>query len=216
VHISLSWAGAMRRTSFWSGQVAATDYGPCREEGLNWAAPYSGPRTTPCPSYPHVSAPAGASSLRKTLTTYSGMELRRGDTGPVVSAVQQAVGTPADGDFGPLTQAAVTAFQHAHDVPATGVVDAATWRALLGSQPVSTPAPTGTSSHPSLSKYRHQVLHVGSHGPAVAAVQRRLNMHPARGHFGTRTKARVRTFQHRHGLHATGVVGPATWTALGA
>ena len=178
IHISLSWEGAMKRTSFWTRNVAATDYGPCREEGLNWAAPYSGPRTTPCPSYSHVSAPAGASALRRTLTTYSGMRLSRGDSGPVVSAVQQAVGTGVDGSFGPLTQAAVTSWQRAHGVAATGVVDAATWRALLSSQTVSSPAPT--TSHSSLSRYRNTTLHVGSHGAAVNALQRRLEHAPGR------------------------------------
>jgi len=29
IHISLSWNGAMKRTSWWTGQVAAVDYGPC-------------------------------------------------------------------------------------------------------------------------------------------------------------------------------------------
>ena len=218
IHISLSWEGAMKRTSFWSKQVAGTDYGPCREQGLNWAAPYAGPRSTPCPWYPQVSAPAGSSALLKTLTTFSGMVLRPGDTGPVVRAVQQAVGTTADGDFGPATKAAVTAFQQAHDVPATGVVDAATWHALLASQATAapTPSPSQPASHPRLTGYRNTVLHVGSHGPAVAALQRRLGMHPARGNYGRRTKARVMTFQRNHGLAATGVVGPATWTALGA
>ncbi len=214
IHISLSWEGAMKRTSFWSKQVAATDYGPCVESGLNWAAPYTSARTTPCPSHSHVTAPSGSSALRTTLTTYSGMALRRGDTGPVVTAVQRAVGTTPDGDFGPLTQAAVTAFQRNHDVSATGVVTATTWRALLASQPVS--APKKPASHPSLTKYRSKTLHVGSHGPAVKAVQRRLGLHPAAGSYGSKTKASVKKFQRHHGLSATGVVGTATWTALGA
>ena len=215
IHISLSWEGAKKKTSFWTRNVAATDYGPCREPGLNWAAPYTSARTTPCPSYSHVSAPAGSSSLRKTLTTYSGMVLRRGDTGPVVSAVQRAVGTSADGDFGPMTQSAVTAFQRNHGVAATGVVDAATWRKLLTSPAVSAPAKKA-ASHPSLSKYRNTTLHVGSSGAAVKALQNRLGLTPAGGNYGTKTKTRVQTFQRNHGLAATGRVGPATWTALGA
>jgi hypothetical protein len=36
-----------------------------------------------------------------------------------------------DGDFGPLTQAAVQQFQSAHRLPITGIVDQATWQALL-------------------------------------------------------------------------------------
>jgi putative peptidoglycan binding protein len=216
IHISLSWAGAMKRTSFWTRKVAATDYGPCREQGLNWAAPYVSARTTPCPSYSHVSAPSGASSLLRTLTTYSGMELQRGDSGPVVKAVQQAVGADADGSFGPLTQAAVTSWQQAHDVPATGVVDSATWHALLNAGTPKAPAPTRHVTHPELTRYKSQTLHVGSHGAAVAAVQRRLNMNPHRGNYGAKTKARVKTFQRNHHVSATGTVGPATWRALGA
>jgi hypothetical protein len=41
MHISLSWEGAMGRTSFWSKRVASLDYGPCRAKDLNWAAPYT-------------------------------------------------------------------------------------------------------------------------------------------------------------------------------
>jgi len=220
IHISLSWAGAMKKTSFWTRKVAATNYGPCREPGLNWAAPYTSARTTPCPYYPHVSAPSGASTLLKTLTTYSGMQLHRGDSGPVVSAVQQAVGAGVDGSFGPLTQAAVTSWQSAHDVPATGVVDAATWRALLKAgapkAPAPAPAPTSHVAHPALTRYKSQTLHVGSHGAAVAAVQHRLWMNPHRGNFGRKTKARVQLFQRRHHISATGTVGPRTWKALGA
>ena len=216
IHISLSWAGAMKRTSFWTRKVAATDYGPCREAGLNWAAPYVSARTTPCPSYPHVSAPSGASSLLKTLTTYSGMRLQRGDSGPVVKAVQQAVGATADGSFGPLTQAAVISWQKAHAVPATGVVDSATWRALLSAGMPKAPVPTSRVSHPELTRYKHQTLHVGSHGAAVAAVQRRLHMNPHRGNYGAKTKARVQRFQRNHHVRATGTVDSPTWKALGA
>jgi peptidoglycan hydrolase-like protein with peptidoglycan-binding domain len=218
IHISLSWEGAMKRTSYWTGRVAGTDYGPCREAGLNWAAPYTTPRATPCPSHPRVSAAAGASSLTRTLTTYSGMVLRQGDSGPVVRAVQQAVGTTPDGAFGPMTEAGVKSWQGAHGVSATGVVDSDTWRALLAATaaPAKTTAPAGRPAHPELSRYRTRTLRVGSHGAAVAALQRRLAMRPAGGNFGRKTKARVRTFQVDHHLSADGVVGPGTWRALGA
>jgi hypothetical protein len=39
VHISLSWNGAMGRTSFWAAHRVYTDFGPCRPRDLNWAAP---------------------------------------------------------------------------------------------------------------------------------------------------------------------------------
>ena len=214
IHISLSWEGAMKRTSFWTDQVAATDYGPCREEGLNWAAPYTAARSTPCPSYAHVTAPAGASALRRTLTTYSGMQLQAGDTGPVVAAVQKAVGTTADGSYGSLTTAAVSRWQSAHVVAATGVVDSDTWRVLLTATPAA--APTSDSAHPELTRYRDRILKLGSNGPAVTAVKRRLGIHPPGTHFGPRAQTRVLAFQRSHGVPTTGVVGPLTWAALGA
>jgi hypothetical protein len=42
-----------------------------------------------------------------------------------------------DGGFGPKTQAAVTSFQTWHGLDPTGLVDAATWQALLRYAPVS-------------------------------------------------------------------------------
>ena len=144
VHISLSWEGAMAQTSFWTKQVSVRDYGPCRVADLNWAAPYRLARTTACPSYARVSAPARASALLRTLTTYSGMRLRRGDTGPVVRAVQQAIGAGVDGSFGPLTATALRTWQTGHGLNATGVVNYPTWRALLKANapaPAPTPAP---------------------------------------------------------------------------
>jgi hypothetical protein len=196
VHISLSWEGAMKRTSFWTRQVAAVDYGPCREAGLNWAAPYAQPRTSPCPSLPRVTAPAGSTALRRTLTTYSGMVLSRGDSGPVVRAVQQAVHTTVDGSFGPMTQAAVRTWQAGHGVTATGVVAADTWRALLKAAAVAKPAVAKAPTHPELTRYKSRTLQVGSHGPAVVALRKRLWLSPG-STFGSGTRTRVKTFQRR-------------------
>jgi len=60
-----------------------------------------------------------------------------------------------DGDFGPVTQAAVEEFQMARYLPPTGVIDAGTWAALLKYQPA----------------YVHWAAHSNRHGIArVAAV----------------------------------------------
>ena len=131
VHLSLSWEGAMGRTSYWSKSVARRDYGPCRPADLNWAAPYRKANPVRCTRYARASAPRGASATRRALTTYSGMELRTGSTGNAVKSVQKVVRVTADGRFGPKTRAAVQQWQRAHRVPANGVVDATTWRALL-------------------------------------------------------------------------------------
>jgi peptidoglycan hydrolase-like protein with peptidoglycan-binding domain len=108
-----------------------------------------------------------------------------------------------DGAFGPATRNAVISFQRAHHLPATGVADAATWRALV------------------------ITVRAGSTGPAVRAVQDQINFRNNRnGHtltvdgvFGLKTQAAVRAFQQGvafdvRGFPTDGVVGSATWQAL--
>ncbi|MFL5846186.1 MAG: peptidoglycan-binding protein [Solirubrobacteraceae bacterium] len=51
-------------------------------------------------------------------------------------------------------------------------------------------------------------------GPAVQLVQAKVGA-PVDGVFGPTTLKLVKKFQKAHGLTADGVVGPATWTALG-
>ncbi|MEZ6189496.1 MAG: peptidoglycan-binding protein [Planctomycetota bacterium] len=81
--------------------------------------------------------------------------LRRGAEGPEVEALQRRLNEHragaglapigVDGDFGPATERAVQAFQQGASLPATGVVDDATARALLQPPPPvpTAPAPTG-------------------------------------------------------------------------
>jgi hypothetical protein len=50
VHISFSWDGAYKRTSWWTGTaVTQVDHGPCPLFVGELAAPYSGPNYSPCP-----------------------------------------------------------------------------------------------------------------------------------------------------------------------
>ncbi|HVU72107.1 MAG TPA: hypothetical protein VHE83_04035 [Mycobacteriales bacterium] len=53
VHISLTWAGAWKRTSFWTGKVAPDDYGPCKTalqiKTNKPAHKYTKINLTPCP-----------------------------------------------------------------------------------------------------------------------------------------------------------------------
>ena len=58
-------------------------------------------------------------------------------------------------------------------------------------------------------------LKYGMRGTAVAELQHKLHVRPASGYFGTKTRAAVKRFQHRHGLRADGVAGPATLRRLG-
>lgn len=217
LHLSLSWAGAQQRTSFWSKRVADDDYGPCRPADLNWAPAYSTPTSTPCPVHPEVTAPATANATAVTLVKYSGATLSLGDSGPVVAAVQKALGVSADGDYGPFTADAVAAFQTAHKLTASGALDAATWRELLlatGGKVVE-PTPTPVTPAKGLTKYKKLVLKYGDRGEAVLALQRRLKV-TASGWFGPKTRTAVIAFQKSRKLPQTGVVNAATWTALGA
>jgi hypothetical protein len=58
--------------------------------------------------------------------------LRRGSTGEYVNEVQTILGIKVDGQFGPATEEAVTAFQKKQKLPVTdfGAVGAITWKAL--------------------------------------------------------------------------------------
>lgn len=59
--------------------------------------------------------------------------LRYGSSGSLVRTAQQQLGRlTVDGNFGPATLARVKNFQAGKGLPATGVVDSATWRALGG------------------------------------------------------------------------------------
>jgi N-acetylmuramoyl-L-alanine amidase len=67
----------------------------------------------------------------------------------------------------------------------------------------------------------HEIrLGVGDHGPAVADVQRRLELLEfstgvdRRGSYEHGTRAAVEAFQYRRGLRVDGVCGPQTWSAL--
>jgi putative peptidoglycan binding protein len=132
VHISLSWNGAMGRTSFWTKHVYRTDYGPCRSKDLNWAYLYIKPNYSGCPNYPTVHAKKGSSALKKSLVKYSGASVRRGWHGPAVTAVQQAMHVSQTGNYNAKTAAAVRAFQgRHHGCPVTGAMNPQTWRALL-------------------------------------------------------------------------------------
>ncbi|WP_375482022.1 peptidoglycan-binding protein [uncultured Jatrophihabitans sp.] len=131
IHISLGWAGAQGRTSFWTKKVAAQDFGPCRARDLNWGPRYYGPRSTPCPQYAKARAPKGATSTKKALVTWSGAWLGRSSSGPAVVAVRRALHLSSSSSYGSSAVAAVERLQRAHHLPVTGAMNQNTWRALL-------------------------------------------------------------------------------------
>ena len=216
LHVSLSWDGALGHDSFWSRTVSRPDYGPCRPRDLNWAPAYTTANPRPCPDYPALAVPKGASAILSGLVKYSGATVGAGDGGAVVSAVQRGLGVPADGQFGAFTADALTAFQRRHSLTVSGTVDAGTWRALLAVHAVKLPveATTPVPANP-LTRYATTVLRYDARGAAVLALQKALGV-SASGWFGPKTLTAVRALQTRAKLPVTGVVDTATWKALGA
>jgi peptidoglycan hydrolase-like protein with peptidoglycan-binding domain len=105
-----------------------------------------------------------------------------------------------DGIFGPLTEAAVKAFQQSNGLAADGIVGPQTWPKLVV-----------------------QVQN-GSTGDAVRGVQEVMKFHDQSdgegppvhvdGIFGPQTEAWVRGFQTAVGTASDGIVGPITWRAM--
>jgi hypothetical protein len=131
MHISLSWEGGLGRTSFWTKKVAAPDYGPCRPSDLNWAPNYTRFNGTPCPRYATVKARSGANYVTQRAFLFSGAQLGSGSSGAPVVAVQNALRVANNGKFGTATVAAVRALQQSQKLRVNGIMNQATWRALL-------------------------------------------------------------------------------------
>jgi peptidoglycan hydrolase-like protein with peptidoglycan-binding domain len=142
--------------------------------------------------------------------------LQLGSSGPEVLKLQQALAAAGfdpkglDGKFGPMTEAALKAFQKAARIVVDGKAGPQTWGALKkwGAAPVP---PTSTSSLPSLKQ--------GAKGEHVKLLQTLLERHGLRtggidGNFGPATHAAVVKFQLANGLGGSGLVGPQTWALL--
>src|SRR5919199_2414818 len=109
-----------------------------------------GAQALPPATMPTVAAPSPTSVVHPTL--------RRGATGTYVEELQRDLNQwittahPAglkvlvtDGSLGPLTEAAVRAFQQAHGLTADGIVGPQTWRVLASVVPTPIAPPAGVS-----------------------------------------------------------------------
>ena len=144
-------------------------------------------------------------------------ELTRGEHGAAVAAMQQKLGVPADGIYGPSTLSAVETFQKGQGLAADGHVGPATQAALAHPRPVAKPShakPHHQAATRSSTRAHAHAPATHVHGNGVKALQSALQI-PADGVFGRGTAHAVRVFQRQHGLKADGVVGAATWSALG-
>jgi len=137
--------------------------------------------------------------------------ISEGATGPTVRWAQYLLVrrtlqyTDIDGEFGPVTKAAVEQFQASGNLAVDGIVGPATWTALGG----------GGARPPTLAQ--------DSKGSVVEKLQTALNegrgdfapesdpVLAVDGIFGQHTGAAVRGTQQLAGIPADGVVGLQTW-----
>lgn len=153
--------------------------------------------------------------------------LRLGSRGPEVVNVQKklkALGYytyKIDGIYGPITANAVKKFQKQKKLVVDGIVGPKTLKAFgqvktgdQARQPSSTTASLKLANRSSTS-----TLKIGSQGPAVTDLQKRLKAigqfpHAVDGVFGPLTDRAVKNFQRQYGLFADGIVGPQTLSKL--
>ncbi len=173
---------------------------------------------------PAAAAPAATPTAAPTTNSpLSGMTV--GARGDNVKALQRAliaagitVRGGADGVFGAVTAAALTSYQTAKGLAASGVLDDASIASLAltpATTPAPAPTPTPTATNSSVG------LKVGSTGDLVKGLQRALMNSGlvlrggADGVFGNATKGVLITFQASNGLAQTGEVGEQEAKLLG-
>jgi peptidoglycan hydrolase-like protein with peptidoglycan-binding domain len=145
-------------------------------------------------------APAPAPWAATRYTPYKGVVLQQGSTGAAVVVLQAGLRITADGSFGPMTKAALVAFQTQQQISPTGVVSSLVWDRLE------------QRDYP-LIAYRLLTVQQGSTGAVVVAVQTALGV-GADGDFGPQTTAAVKAVQLSAKLAQTGVVSDWTWVAI--
>ena len=126
----------------------------------------------------------------------------QGAAGAVVKGIQyllraQGHQLAADGAFGPITKAAVSAVQTAKGLPVDGVVGPVTWPYLV--------VASGMGSTGEEVRAVQQFGLLRSPGDTLLAID---------GKFGPLTKERIEFFQESWGLALDGVAGRETWSFL--
>ncbi len=208
IHISLSWAGARGRTSFWTGRVAPIDYGPCAVFRGQMARLTDRPNPRPCP--------VPAARVRRSSRT-AAMYGASGNR--AVRNAQRLLRIPVTGTFDSATWAAVKSYQHAHDLPVTGVLDNPTWASLAPDSVTSSVTDGFTARHAARFGFNNLsdvTLHRGSAGPAVAFLQAALKLPVAdrNGLLARHTASAIRSFKAQHGLGQNAAVTAQVWRLL--
>jgi peptidoglycan hydrolase-like protein with peptidoglycan-binding domain len=128
-----------------------------------------------------------------------------------VKQLQIALHLPADGEFGPETEAAVRTLQARNGLTVDGIVGPQTWSAIgVHGQETLTPPPSAAVPSSGSAEGSPETSAVD----AVKQLQIALHLSP-NGEFGPETETAVRTLQARNGLAVDGIVGPQTWSAIG-
>ncbi len=118
IHTSLTWDGAMKRTSWWTGvALPVWDRGPCVAATGEYAPIYLAARTSPCPS-----------PLAALRTSHATAVL--GSSGAEVTFAQKLLVGSATGTFTSSFWRVVRDWQARKHLPVTGVLDQATWALL--------------------------------------------------------------------------------------
>jgi len=175
-----------------------------------------------------AATPAAAATPGATAGTgapFVGLKVgARGDDVKVLQRALIAAGVSvrggADGVFGPATAAALTSYQQANGLAATGVVDDAVIAKLALVPGVPAPAPTPAPTPAPSTGGSYVGLTVGSNGALVKDLQRALMQTGlalrggADGVFGNLTRATLQQYQQSQGREQTGVVTDADAIAL--
>ena len=115
--------------------------------------------------------------------------LKRGLVGEPVKILQQKLGVPADGDFGPGTETALKDYQKANGLQVDGIA--------------------GPDTFAEMGLHELILLTVGTRGTTVTKMQKALGI-TADGQFGAGTEKALREYQQKNGLDADGMAGPVT------
>ncbi len=137
--------------------------------------------------------------------------IRDGSRGSDVQALQKFLKIPADGIFGPMTEAAVKAFQMAQGLGIDGIVGPKTWGR------VDEPQSVYTKEVSEALPYTLWLRSPYAHRSQYQALTRLLNTElllPASPVFSELSDAATRGFQRGADLTVDGMVGRQTWGTL--
>lgn len=215
--------GAWRGWRFWQVSSGggldggdADKYNGTASDLGHWIGTYTGAKPVPPPSGPSP-VPAWQDAIITRLPV-----LRNGarDSGGHVEWVRQAqlllditgpLSVVADGSFGPATEAAVRATQHAAGFAAVqvdGVIGPRTWQVLVASNTHSAlpgRVAQGTTDSPGGIKWVHRIQALCDVHGVPATVD---------GVFGPATAAAVKSVQRAYGAAQTGAVDAYAWSLL--